>query len=348
MDRRALLAVLLLAPAAAAQDVSDAEKKEGFVPIFNGKDFSGWRFGESAAPGKQPDNWKVADGLIKLSGGGNPHLASQWEFDDFELRLEWRAAKAGYNSGVYVRSGRAVNANQINLAQKDAGHLLGGPPGAKAVPDLQKPPGEWNEWRVRAVGDKLAFWCNGQSAWEIEGFKPRHGYLGLQAEGAAVDFRNIRIHELGCERLDDPKQWTGGEWTFDAGVFKPKPMAKPVSSVRKDFKDGAVRLEWKAEKGAPGTVRFHGATVNIGGTLVGSGPTLVHPQVPKKLEVPPGEWNYLEVRVHGGKVGVWLNGGWVVEGVPLAKDAPGAGGLEIDATDPSLQVRNVRVKELKE
>jgi hypothetical protein len=174
---------------------SSAEE-EGFVALFNGKDFRGWRFGNDAAEEKLPKNWKVEKGMIRLLGGGSPHLASQKEYGDFDLRLQWRAHKKGYNSGLFIRSGRAVGANQINLAQSDAGHLMGGAPGGKAVPQLQKDPGQWNDWRVLAVGDHITLWCNGKKAWEVGGFKTKRGYLGLQAEGAAIDFKNIRIKEL--------------------------------------------------------------------------------------------------------------------------------------------------------
>ena len=177
------------------QDQPDDEK--GFVPMFNGKDLTGWRFGnEPAKMDKLPKNWKVEGGMIKLLGGGSPHLASVKEYEDFDVRIQWRAHKKGYNSGFYIRSGKNVSANQINLAESDCGHLIYGVKGGNAVPKLQKPPGEWNEWRVLAVGDKLTLWCNGTKAWEVNNFKPRKGYIGLQAEGAAIDFKNIRIKEL--------------------------------------------------------------------------------------------------------------------------------------------------------
>src|ERR1700730_13232564 len=87
---------------AQGQTLTPEEGKEGFISLFNGKDFSGWRFSDNSA---KADNWKVEDGVIKLSGGGKPHLASQWDFEDFEIRLEWRAMKVkGYNSGFYIRS----------------------------------------------------------------------------------------------------------------------------------------------------------------------------------------------------------------------------------------------------
>src|SRR4051794_14392327 len=82
-----------------AQNPSKEEQSEGFISLFNGVDFPGWRFGPRSAAGKPPANWKVEEGVIKLAGGSSPHLASQWDYDDFEARLEWRAVKRDYNSG---------------------------------------------------------------------------------------------------------------------------------------------------------------------------------------------------------------------------------------------------------
>ena len=113
------------------------------------------------------------------------------------MRLEWRAVKAVYNSTLCVRSAKNLGTNQINLAKGDEGHFIGGKlDGAKKVPELQNKPGEWNEWRVKAEGDKVAFWCNGKEAWTGTGLKDKSGYIGLQAEGAAMEFRNLRIKVL--------------------------------------------------------------------------------------------------------------------------------------------------------
>lgn len=184
-----------LSPARAA-DAADDE--EGFVSMFNGRDFSGWRFNEDVNPATPPANWQVADGVIRLSGGGSPHLASEQEYGDYEMRFEWRALREKYNSGYYVRSGRKIGANQINLAKGSEGAFINGSlSGAAKVPDLQKPAGEWNEWRLRAEGDKVSFWCNGKLAWEATGLKAERGYIGFQAEGAPLEFRNLRIKNLG-------------------------------------------------------------------------------------------------------------------------------------------------------
>lgn len=193
-----ILLALTLMPASLVLCRADDEKPSDFTPLFNGKDFTGWRFsGGKDEDAREAPNWKVKDGMIFVTGGGSPHLATSKEYGNFELRLEWRALRDKYNSGLFLRSGRKVGANQINLARGAEGAFINGKAtGAKAVPDLQKPAGQWNEWRVLAQGETLKFWCNGKLAWEATGFKPAKGYIGLQAEGAPIEFRNLRIHEL--------------------------------------------------------------------------------------------------------------------------------------------------------
>jgi len=174
-----------------------ADDPAGFVSMFNGRDFTGWRFVGKGEPAAEAPNWKVENDVIHLTGGGSPHLATEKTYGDFEMRFEWRALKEKYNSGFYIRSGERLGNNQINLAKGAEGNLMyGKSKGGKGVPELQKPPGEWNEWRIEVVGDKATFWCNGQQAWEATGLVPERGHIGLQAEGAALEFRNLRIREI--------------------------------------------------------------------------------------------------------------------------------------------------------
>jgi hypothetical protein len=64
------------------------------------------------------------------------------------------------------------------------------------VPQLHKPPGEWNQWEVTCAGPKVSLKVNGQPAWEIDNFKPVRGPLGIEAEGHSIEFRNIRVKRL--------------------------------------------------------------------------------------------------------------------------------------------------------
>ncbi len=191
--KRLLLLLVTLLPFHATFAADDA----GFTPLFNGKDFTSWRFTGLKEGDPAPVNWKVEGGLIHLTGGGKPNLVTEREYGDFEMRFEWRALKDKYNSGFYIRTGKNTGSNQLNLAKGAEGALVGGKlEGAKAVPQLQKPAGEWNTWRVLVKGDKASFWCNDKLAWEGTGLKPDKGHIGFQAEGAALEFRNLRLREI--------------------------------------------------------------------------------------------------------------------------------------------------------
>lgn len=178
----AVSAVLLLPVLLTAQEVSEAEKKEGFRPLFDGKSFAGWKTSKQT-----PKSWKIDNGMLTLTGGGS-HLFTTDSFEDFVVRFEWRPKKKGYNSGFFIRGN-----NQIQMLQSDCGHLMSNVKETKAVPDLHKPPGEWNEWEVTCVGSKVGLKVNGKTAWEIDTFKAKKGPIGIEAEGHAIDFRNLRI-----------------------------------------------------------------------------------------------------------------------------------------------------------
>ena len=318
----ALVALLVLLPSLGSAQSPD-ELKDGFVAMFNGKDFSGWRFGTASGIFEAPKNWSVAEGLLKLSGGGSPHLASQWDYEDFDVRFEWKAHKTNYNSGFYVRSGRNVGANQINLAQKSAGNLIGNK-GGPGVPQLQKPPGEWNQWRVVANGDKLTFWCNDKQAWELTGFKPARGYLGLQAEGAAIDFKNLRIKELGYTVLNDLNAWqpTAG-WKQEGDALFADGNAKPLA-LAKTPNQWTLRLEYLGD-----------AALQRGGkTLLALGDTDL-----KKHATPVPQANYLEVAVKQNKLRIWING----NALPV-RDAPGEAGELAIVPSGAVAMRNIRMR----
>lgn len=96
------------------------EREAGFKSMFNGKDFTGWRFSGGKDDGaRDAANWKVKDGVIHLSGGGQPHLATQREYADFELRFEWRALRDRYNSGLFIRSGSDKLPEAFNCSKRN-------------------------------------------------------------------------------------------------------------------------------------------------------------------------------------------------------------------------------------
>lgn len=346
-----LAGVILFAVSTVAAD--DFKLEPGFVPMFNGQDFSGWQFDQKwQLPDPAPQNWKVEDGVIRLTGGGQPNLGSQWDYEDFDMRFQWRARRDKYNSGFYIRSNRRVGNNQINLAKGGEGRFFGGKmKGGKQVPELQKPAMEWNDWRVRVVGDTVKFWCNGKLAWEGTEFQSARGHIGLQAEGAPIDFRNLRVQELGVESLSDASKWAKPDATqWKSGsygtIFTPDGTARVKG--RRDFQNYALRLEWNSPKGTACELGLINGTRLTAVRLADSNGQFVEGHPPQTVVNGPGEWNYLQAAVNNGRLNVTQNGKLVVKEHDISKGQLVDGGfLIIRVQEPGMQFRNIRVKAIK-
>jgi hypothetical protein len=61
---------------------------------------------------------------------------------------------------------------------------------------LVKPHGQWNHYYVRAIHGEVRLWVNGVEVSGGTRCEPATGYLALEAEGARVHFRNLRLREL--------------------------------------------------------------------------------------------------------------------------------------------------------
>jgi hypothetical protein len=72
------------------------------------------------------------------------------------------------------------------------------PDGSRSFPRkrLSRGAGEWNGYYVRGVNGELRLWVNGEEVSGGNGADPSQGHLCLEAEGAPIEFRNIRIREL--------------------------------------------------------------------------------------------------------------------------------------------------------
>ncbi len=67
--------------------------------------------------------------------------------------------------------------------------------GTRSFPSERRtrPAGQWNHYRIRAVGGDVTLWVNGVEVNGATACSPRRGYLALEAEGAPVAFRNLRL-----------------------------------------------------------------------------------------------------------------------------------------------------------
>lgn len=180
-----------------------------------GQNIPGWtRIPIPAIAGlKAEPQWKV-DGAQKLlictGQGGHEWLRYDKELKDFVLQVEWRfAPKEGetkYNSGIGIRLSRYGEIwfqGQTGLA---GGYLFGQDfvdGGLKsfnlrqqAKENRVKPAGEWNLYEIRAQGDRMTLSINGAVINELTGVGMRRGYIGLEAEGYEIAFRNIKLQVL--------------------------------------------------------------------------------------------------------------------------------------------------------
>ena len=201
MLRFAPFALSLLATLASAEAGFTAEPKaeEGWVPLFNGKDLTGWKMvdppsgefktvkelknedgkviafvGLTKKDDKEIKLWQIKDGQI-VGGGPASHLFSEIEAEDFEYRVEAKINDKG-NSGQYFRTKMgpgfpAGYETQINATGGDAiktGSLY--PDGRTKLKDFKKDitvmdkathkPDEFFTQKVIAVGNHIQIFVN--------------------------------------------------------------------------------------------------------------------------------------------------------------------------------------------
>jgi hypothetical protein len=198
VSRLHLLTAIVFASLAFARVVPGAEGTDDgkWVSLFNGKDLSGWVVMNDA-------KFTVTNGVIHLDKSTG-WLRTEKEYGDFVVEAEWRALETNYNSGFYIRAvlmgnPYPTNAFQVNLKEMALGQLLRGKIEAAPSKTPKFPVNEWVTFRMEARGKKLTLDVNGERAWEFSGLDTDRGYIGIQAENKLMDYRNVRVRELGSD-----------------------------------------------------------------------------------------------------------------------------------------------------
>jgi hypothetical protein len=126
------------------------------IPLFNGKDLTGWKMKGTAAT-----VWKVEDGNL-VSPGNGPELANDSKFEDFKLHVEFNCA-ANSNSGVYLR-GRYEVQIETDSIEEPPSHHMGSVYGFLAgSPEQPRKPGEWQSFDITLLGRWITVIQNGQT-----------------------------------------------------------------------------------------------------------------------------------------------------------------------------------------
>jgi hypothetical protein len=148
--------------------------------------------------------------LVCEGNGGHEWLRYDKEFGDFIYHVEWRYTpgdKKGYNSGLYVRNSADAKVwHQIQIGSASGGYLFGETLNggkltpfnfSKSITDQRvKPAGEWNVFEITCKGKDISVWANGavMNAWHD--CPVPSGFLGVEAEGYRVEFRNVKVKPL--------------------------------------------------------------------------------------------------------------------------------------------------------
>ncbi|MGA2629543.1 MAG: DUF1080 domain-containing protein [Terriglobia bacterium] len=187
-----------------------AQAGDKWLPLFNGKDLSGWR-----AYGKE--KWAVENGTILGEGLTDKYgyLVTEKTYQDFLLRVKFKCEKLG-NYGVFLRSrmlgegqsGPDIEGTQVEVdPSRDTGGVYesGGrqwvaqntAESARAIK-----PNEWNELEIAIEGRHIVTRMNGVQIVDFDDPAPRFfdGVIGLQLHsggGGKIHWKDIEIMELG-------------------------------------------------------------------------------------------------------------------------------------------------------
>ena len=190
---------------------------ENWKSLFNGKDLTGWK------PVAGKATFEVKDGIIEgtaVFGTGNTFLVTEEEYTDFILEVDLMISHISSNSGIMARgqydpnarkgqglvfgyqieadpSPRAWSGGIYDEARRGWFFPLDLNPAAKSAFKL----GEWNRYRIEAIGNTLKTWVNGQEVAYFMDDMDAKGFIGLQVhsigkkedEGRKTYFKNVRI-----------------------------------------------------------------------------------------------------------------------------------------------------------
>jgi hypothetical protein len=169
------------------------------VTLFDGKDFTGWKFSDP----KGAKTWTIEGGTL-VSNGHGPEIITSAKFEDFKLHLEFNCgAKA--NSGVYLR-GRYEVQIETDSVQEPPSHHTGGIYGfLDPTPEQPRKPGVWQSYDITLLGRTVTVVQNGKTIIDrkeipgitggaLDSHEELPGPIYLQgSEEGRVAFRNIVI-----------------------------------------------------------------------------------------------------------------------------------------------------------
>ena len=217
--------------------LTEGEKAAGWKSLFDGKTLNGWRNFKKQTIGS---DWVIDNDAIHLAAKKNPSghwqttdggdIITDGEYENFELRLEWKIAPCG-NSGIMYNVVESDEYDYVwqtgpemqvldNTCHPDALYPMHRAGDLYDMIECQyetvKPAGSWNQVRIIIKDGHVQHWLNGRKVVEFQMFddnwqqmianskfhempgfgKARKGHISLQDHGDRVWYRNVKIKEL--------------------------------------------------------------------------------------------------------------------------------------------------------
>jgi hypothetical protein len=188
-----------------------AHAREMEVPLFNGKDFSGWTFcmKDHADP---LQTWSVTNGVIHCTGQPVGYLRTTQSYSNYFLTVEWRFLKVtpkADNTGILVNMQlpdkiwpMCVQVQGKHTRQGDLFLMAGaeskehkGKDANTPIPlrgeSVEKPVGEWNKAETICIHNKVESFINEKFVNEVTECTINDGFIGIQSEGGDIEIRSI-------------------------------------------------------------------------------------------------------------------------------------------------------------
>ncbi|MBC7921564.1 MAG: DUF1080 domain-containing protein [Ferruginibacter sp.] len=223
-------------PAAPMNTLTDQERDDGWVLLFDGTGTSAWRgYNQTTFPGS---GWVAKDGQLMMEATGREEegyggdIITKDQYENFEFKVDFKLspdANGGILYSIKEEKGKPVwhNASEYQLLDNEGyekknkyvmdKHRTGD--NFDLLPSTAnnlKPAGEWNQAMLRVKDGQVQHWLNGQKVLEYTLWTPewkaavkkskfaeypgygmaKKGHVGLQDWGYQIWYRNIKLRTI--------------------------------------------------------------------------------------------------------------------------------------------------------
>ncbi len=203
--------------------LTEAEKKDGWVLMFDGKTSNGWR---GYKKDHFPNGWVVENGTIQCLGSGRGEAGNKEggdiiideQFQNFTLKLEWKISEGG-NSGIFYLGSedfdqiwRTAPEMQVLDNEKHPDSKLGKDGNRQAgslydlipaKPQNAKPVGEWNQIEIIVYKGTVIHKMNGETVVEYHLWTPEWNDLVAGSKFPKLNAKWADVPSKGYIGLQD-------------------------------------------------------------------------------------------------------------------------------------------------